>query len=138
MHGLTIDHATIRTARLDDTVRFYRDLLGFRVGWRPKLSTDGVWLYPEGGVYPILHVIETSDDIGRGGMFDHVAFRVSGLLPFLDKLRAAGIEFLARPVAETPLTQVHIFDPNGVKLELTFEEQAATELLACPQSGSAT
>ena len=131
VQGLRLDHATIRTAKLAETVAFYGEFLGFSTGWRPPLRVDGVWLYPQGGDYPILHVIETSQDIGRGGMFDHIAFRVSGLGAYLDKLRAAGVPFESKPVPETPLTQVHHYDPNDIKLELTFEEQIEPELLRC-------
>lgn len=131
MQGLTIDHATIRTVKLSETVAFYGQFLGLTPGWRPKLRVDGVWLYATGGSYPILHVIETSEDIGQGGMFDHVAYRASGLIGYIRKLNAAGVAFEARPVPETPLTQVHHFDPNGIKLEVTFEEQVEPALLHC-------
>lgn len=131
MQGLRLDHATIRTTRLQETVDFYGSFLGFSPGWRAPVSSNGVWLYAEGGDYPILHVIEAVEDVGRGGMFDHVAYRGTGLLDYLDKLRAAGQPFLARSVPDTPLTQVHHFDPNGIKLEVAFAEKAAPELLHC-------
>ncbi|MFN3472971.1 MAG: VOC family protein [Blastomonas sp.] len=131
MHGLSIDHATIRTARLADTIAFYQAFLGFSVGWRPSLTNSGAWLYAQGGDAPILHLIETPEDVGQGGMFDHIAFRGTGLLRYLDRLKAADVAFLARPVPETRLTQVHHFDPNGVKIEVAFEEQVDADLLRC-------
>ena len=131
MQGLSLDHATIRTTKLKETVDFYGKFLGFSPGWRPQLKVGGVWLYAEGGDYPILHVIEVTEDVGRGGMFDHIAFRGTGLLAYLDKLRAAGQPFVARAVPETPLSQVHHYDPNGIKLEATFQEQVDPELLRC-------
>jgi catechol 2,3-dioxygenase-like lactoylglutathione lyase family enzyme len=127
--GVTLDHATIRTAKLDETLAFYREFLGFAPGWRPKLLMDGVWLYAENGTYPILHVIETTEDLGRGGMFDHVAFRTTGLAAYLEKLRSAAQPFEAKPVPDTPLIQVHHYDPNGIKIEVTFEEQIAPDKL---------
>jgi catechol 2,3-dioxygenase-like lactoylglutathione lyase family enzyme len=131
MHGLRLDHATIRSAKLKETIEFYGELLGFSPGWRPPLQSNGAWLYAKGGDYPILHVIEVDEDIGRGGMFDHVAFRGVGLLEYLDKLRAAGQRFEARRVPETPYTQVHQYDPNGVKIEITFEETHPADALRC-------
>lgn len=131
MRGLQLDHATIRTSKLKETVAFYSDYLGFSPGWRPTLPIGGVWLYAEGGDYPILHVIEVDKDLGRGGMFDHIAFKGAGLSVYLQKLRATRQAFQAMPVPETPYTQVHHYDPNGVKIEVTFEEHAPPEALHC-------
>ena len=131
VRDLTIDHATIRTTKLAETIAFYGHFLKLSPGWRPRLQVDGVWLYAEDGDHPLLHVIETREDVGRGGMFDHVAYRATGLLDYLDKLRAAGTPFEAKPVPDTPFTQVHHFDPNGIKLEMTFEEKVASDLLHC-------
>ena len=65
-------------------------------------------------------------------MFDHFALRGTGLLDYVKALRDAEQSFEAKPVPETPFTQVHHYDPNGVKLEVTFEERAPSEDLICP------
>jgi catechol 2,3-dioxygenase-like lactoylglutathione lyase family enzyme len=129
MHGLRLDHATIRTAKLQETVDFYGEYFGLAPGWRPPLGVGGVWLYAQGADYPQLHVIETTEDIGRGGMIDHIAFRGTGLIDYVEKLRAAGRAFEAKRIPETAYTQVHVSDPNGIILEMTFEEQVDQELL---------
>ena len=38
-------HFSIRTSRLEESKRFYVDILGLRVGYRPPLDFPGVWLY---------------------------------------------------------------------------------------------
>jgi catechol 2,3-dioxygenase-like lactoylglutathione lyase family enzyme len=129
MHGLRLDHATIRTAKLQETIDFYGTFFGFAPGWRPTFPVGGVWLYAEGADYPQLHVIETTEDIGRGGMIDHIAFRGTGLVKYVEKLRAAGRAFEAKRIPETPYTQVHVSDPNGIILEMTFQEQVDQTLL---------
>lgn len=131
MHGLRLDHATIRTVKLTETVDFYATYFGFSPGWRPPFppSVPGVWLYAEGSDYPQLHVIETTEDAGRGGMIDHIAFRGTGLVDYLEKLRVGGQAFEAKPIPSTPYTQVHVSDPNGIILEMTFEEQIDQDLL---------
>jgi catechol 2,3-dioxygenase-like lactoylglutathione lyase family enzyme len=131
MHGLKLDHATIRTARLQETIAFYGEYLGFRVGWRPSVLRSGAWLYAEGSDYPQLHVVETARDAGRGGMVDHIAFRATGIIAYVEKLRAGGRAFKADRIPETPLTQVLTADPNGIIVEMTFEEQVAQDLLHC-------
>jgi hypothetical protein len=49
----------------------------------------------------------------------------------VNKLRGEGHPFDAKPVPQTPYTQVHVADPNGVIVELTFEEQVDQDLLRC-------
>lgn len=129
MKGPRLDHATIRTAKLQETLAFYRDYLDLRPGWRPPLGSGGAWLYAEGSDYAQLHVIETKNDAGWGGMIDHIAFRSAGLVDYLNKLNADGVAFKADPIPETPYTQVLLSDPNGIILEVNFEEQADEKLL---------
>lgn len=125
---LGLDHVTLSSGRMDDTVDFYGEILGLRPGFRPPLEANGikvpgVWLYAEGGDYPILHIIDRATDEGPTGPFHHFAFRGTGLLDFLDHLRAHDVDFKAAPVADTADTQVHFFDPNGVKIEMIFAER---------------
>lgn len=134
MPPLSLDHVTLSSARVDETVAFYGDILGMRPGYRPPLEAngvkvDGVWLYAEGGDYPILHIINRKPEEGTTGAFNHFAFRGTSLLAFLDHLRARAIEFKAAPVADTADTQVHFFDPNGIKIEMIFAERVDPSLL---------
>ena len=134
MSPLRLDHVTLSSARVDETVTFYGDILGLRPGLRPRLQANGVdvpgvWLYAEGGDYPILHIIGRAPKDGPTGAFDHFALRGTGLLTFLDHLRANALAFNAKPVADTEHTQVHFFDPNGVKVEMIFAERVDPALL---------
>ena len=134
MSPLRLDHVTLSSAHVDETVTFYGDILGMRPGFRPDLkangvSVGGVWLYADGGEYPILHIIDRKPEDGPTGAFHHFAFRSTGLIAFLDRLRAHAIDFKASPVADTADTQVHFFDPNGVKIELIFAERVDPSLL---------
>lgn len=134
MPPLQLDHVTLSSGCIDETVTFYRDILGLRPGLRPPLEANGVpvpgvWLYAEGGDYPILHIIDREPEAGSTGAFNHFAFRGTGLLGFLGHLRAHAIEFKAAPVADTADTQVHFFDPNGVKIEMIFAERVDPAML---------
>ncbi|ARR55164.1 hypothetical protein HY78_17805 [Rhizorhabdus wittichii DC-6] len=134
MPPLRLDHVTLSSARVDETVTFYDDVLGMRPGFRPPLEANGVrvpgvWLYAEGGDYPMLHIIDRKPEDGPTGAFHHFAFRSTGLLAFLDRLRTLRIDFKAAPVADTADTQVHFFDPNGVKIEVIFAERVDPLLL---------
>ena len=134
MPPLRLDHVTLSSGCLDETIAFYSTILGLRPGPRPDLSAKGVpvagaWLYAEGGDYPILHLIDRAPAGDLNGAFHHFAFRSSGLLAFLEHLRASNIRFEAKPVADTADTQVHFFDPNGIKVEVIFAERVDPSLL---------
>jgi catechol 2,3-dioxygenase-like lactoylglutathione lyase family enzyme len=118
MSVVELDHVTIRTANLAATLGFYENFFCLRPGFRPPFSIGGAWLYADGGDYPILHVIET--EVSQPGMRDHVAFRVSGLPEYLNKVKAEGSAYMAVPVPETDLVQVQHRDPNGLLVEATF------------------
>jgi len=40
-----LHHVTVKTADLEATRDFYRDILGLEVGFRPDLNFPGYWLY---------------------------------------------------------------------------------------------
>ena len=54
-----LDHVNIRTARLEDLVAFYRDVLGLHTGWRPAFSFGGAWLYC--GEQAVVHLVEVDE-----------------------------------------------------------------------------
>lgn len=77
-----LDHITIITADLAETVRFYEHLLGFRLGGRPEgIGIAGGWLL-DADDRPIIHLL-AFDPVRHGaaerrstptGSIDHVAF----------------------------------------------------------------
>jgi catechol 2,3-dioxygenase-like lactoylglutathione lyase family enzyme len=122
MTAIRLDHATINTADLAASVAFYAEHMDFRRGWRPPFDVGGAWLYAKDGDYPILHLVEAEP--GRdGGMFNHLAFRCSGLDVYLARVKAAGGWYTAMPVIETRLVQIQHRDPSGVLIEATFEDE---------------
>ena len=74
-----MNHFTVLSDDLEATRRFYCDLFGFKVGWRPPFQFPGWWLYA-GDDTPILHVIHSKDlPQDRGGVLDHMAFSAKDL-----------------------------------------------------------
>jgi len=129
MKGVRLDHATIDTNDVEGSVEFYREFFNLRRGWRPAWDVGGAWLYAEDGDYPILHLLERPRVEGAS-MFNHIAFRCVGLNAYLQKVKAKQCWFEARPVEGTAYTQVHHFDPNGVRIEAIFEEPLGAERIA--------
>ena len=114
-----LDHITLNVAELDASLDFYVDVLGLRKGDRPPFDSPGAWLYS--GDRPIVNLVT-----GRGGgvstgAVDHIALRAEGLAAIVARLTAAGIAHEAFTVPALGLKQIFIRDPDGVRIELTFE-----------------
>jgi len=130
MSVVGMNHFTVLSDDLEETRKFYCDLLGFKVGPRPPFNFPGWWLYV--GDTPILHVIiggRPSEEL-RAGVIDHMAFTATDLPGTVKKLDKAGITYELRRLPEggvrAGLWQLFFYDPHGGKVEFDFdkEEQA--------------
>lgn len=126
-----LDHFNIRTPRLEETKRFFADVIGLREGPRPPFSFPGAWMYA--GDSPVVHLtgIESSEDLmqppdgyapraGVTGAVDHLAFAATDLEGMKQRLEAAGLEYMERTVPGFGQRQLFVADPNGVTIELNF------------------
>jgi catechol 2,3-dioxygenase-like lactoylglutathione lyase family enzyme len=118
MRILDIDHAAIKTTRLEETRAFYVEVLGLRVGPRPAFDFDGAWLYA--GDKDVVHLIETEHDKrpSPAASINHFALRVADFDAALARLRALGTPFETDTTPGGELRQVYVTDPNGVRVEL--------------------
>lgn len=119
MGAIAMNHFTILTDNVQETVRFYHDLLGLTEGPRPAFDFPGAWLY-QGG-QPILHVVggRARDEL-RSGVIDHMAFSAVDLSDTLARLAARNIAHSCRRQVGSGVWQVFFFDPNGARVELDF------------------
>jgi catechol 2,3-dioxygenase-like lactoylglutathione lyase family enzyme len=117
-----MDHFTIVTDQLDQTLAFYA-MLGLTAGARPAFGVPGAWLYAMD--QPILHVIEVAKmPEPRRGVLDHMAYRAQGLLATTQLLEERGIPHrILRTPAPFRMWQLFFVDPNGVDVELDFDPQ---------------
>ena len=116
-------HVNIRSADVERTRDFYVRVLGLRVGDRPPFSSIGYWLYL--GNQAVVHLVQRgpADTAADGsGNLDHVAFRGVDLDATRQTLRAAGIPFREAVVPRDNTVQIFVHDPDGIKLELNFEQ----------------
>lgn len=138
-----LDHYSIRTTRVEETRRFYVEVMGLRDGPRPPFKFPGAWLYS--GEQAVVHVVGIDPDDRRGlldylgdkavetagtGTLDHVAFTASDLDGLRGRLGRHSVSFRERTVPDLNLHQVFLEDPNGVTIELNFpaaELRAAAE-----------
>ena len=115
-----LDHYALLTSDPERTTRFYTDVVGLHVGFRPQLSFPGVWLYA--GDEPLVHIIFGKSIATREtGAVDHLAFKAKGNVDTaLERLKTNGIEFSMRKLERTGVVQVFFRDPDGVGVELNF------------------
>jgi catechol 2,3-dioxygenase-like lactoylglutathione lyase family enzyme len=118
-----LDHYNVSTRNLDDTVRFYRDVLGFVNGPRPPFDFPGAWLYSDG--HPVLHLndISPTDKPQRpdSGVIDHIAFGSRGFEAMKRHLAQQGIGFRVNEVPNSTRRQIFLTDPNNVLIELNYD-----------------
>jgi catechol 2,3-dioxygenase-like lactoylglutathione lyase family enzyme len=136
-----VDHFNIVIApsQADETLRFYRDVLGLAEGFRPDFgpTRPGWWLYA--GDHPVLHVSlrNVGSTKGGTGSFDHIALRATGLAGMRERLTRLGIAFDEQRVADNTVHQIFFHDPNGLRVELDYEltEAEAADRALLPARG---
>jgi catechol 2,3-dioxygenase-like lactoylglutathione lyase family enzyme len=124
-----MDHFTILTTSVDETVAFYRDILGFEPGPRPAFPFPGAWLYNDGKA--VLHVVAKAEIPKGGGVLDHIAFWGTGLRGYLEKLKSRGLTYDLRRLPESGhaagVWQLFFHDPSGARVEIDFAADESAE-----------
>lgn len=124
MPAMALNHYTIRVRDLEETKRFYEDIVGLTTGDRPPLAFPGYWLYCGG--MPVVHLIghrggdpeiEGTPDAGR---LDHIAFSAENLKLMKDRLAANKIRYDERVLPRLNMTQLFFKDPDGINIEFNF------------------
>jgi catechol 2,3-dioxygenase-like lactoylglutathione lyase family enzyme len=116
-----MNHFTVIAKDKTQTLAYYVDLLGLRVGHRPDLGFDGAWLYA-GGDHAILHMyFDRPVPQPPAGVIDHLAFSATGLKAVKARFDAAGVPYDLRRQAGAGTWQLFSHDPNGAKVELDFD-----------------
>jgi catechol 2,3-dioxygenase-like lactoylglutathione lyase family enzyme len=132
-----LEHYLVLTDDLDATRDFYSRALGLRVGPRPSLGFPGYWLYA--GEVPCIHIgewdsyrahsakagITVSARAPGTGPVDHIAFNAFDCEAVKASLNAYGVAFTQNAVPSAGLTQLFLYDPNGIKVEINVREANA-------------
>ena len=130
----SLDHRSIRTAKLVETRDFYVEALGMDDGDRPDFPFPGNWLYVEG--HAVVHLVGIDpddpsgleeylgavdlDDLDGSGAVDHLAFRAKRSADLTARLDRLGVAYRERKVPDMDLFQIFLEDPNGVTIELNY------------------
>jgi catechol 2,3-dioxygenase-like lactoylglutathione lyase family enzyme len=141
-----LDHYSIRTLDVEASRRFYTEVMGFEVGFRPPFNFPGLWLY-NGAPYPascgVVHIVGVDPSNPQGlkdylgdrdlgsldgtGTVDHMAFTATGLADMRARLKRHGVEYRERTVPSLGLHQVFLEDPSCVTIELNYPATEAQQ-----------
>lgn len=134
-----LDHVNIRTADLEATIAFFRDVLGMSVVSPPGAppGARAAWVLDDAG-NAVVHlgstdVVYPTDDqapfVARrgGGSVHHIAFRCEDHAAILDRLTRNGLAVRETRVESIGLRQLFVHEPNGIFLELNFWESTRGE-----------
>ena len=117
-------HTRVRVSDLDKSIKWYQDLLGFRVLSRSEKSPDGnqiVHLELPGNPHHLELTYSEDYDLNVPEDLMHFAIGVPDLIGFCDELEKKGIEIWPdgwRETFPTGLKMAFIDDPDGYEIEL--------------------
>ena len=126
-----VNHLAMATGDIDGTIRFWRDLLGFRLvaglgapGYRHYFveisSHDLIAFFEWPGVQPVPQK-EHGRPVKGPFAFDHVSFGVEeedDLWQIKDKLAAAGL-WVSDVIDHGFIHSIYAYDPNGIPIEFS-------------------
>jgi catechol 2,3-dioxygenase-like lactoylglutathione lyase family enzyme len=119
-------HVNIRTPRFDETVDYYRRVIGLTAmpaATRPD-SQRHAWMSEADG-HASIHIQQeqAAETVAAGGspMYHHIAFDCVNPQQWRNRLTGLGEPFTELVFAEAGLVQFNLTDPNGLRLELTFK-----------------
>jgi lactoylglutathione lyase len=119
-------HTMLRVNDLDESLRFYCDVLGMRLlrrkdypSGRFTLAFVGYGAEDEQAVVEFTHNWDTKR-YELGEAFGHLAIGVEGIYDVVERMRAAGARVVREPgpMKHGGSTIAFLEDPNGYKIEL--------------------
>jgi len=119
MKMLAFDHVNVKTANLENMVRWYEEVLGLKPGPRPAFPFPGAWIYL--GDRAIIHLVGVENEPKSDDpKIEHFAISASGMAEFLAHIESQGVKTEVFAVPGFNITQVNIFDPDGNHIHIDF------------------
>jgi len=126
-----VNHLAMVTGNMDETIRFWRDLLGMRLvaglgqpGYRHYFfeisDRDMIAFFEWPGIVPTPEK-EQGRPVSGPFLFDHVSFGVENddeLWALKDRLAVAGI-WVSEVIDHGFIHSIYTFDPNGIPIEFS-------------------
>jgi lactoylglutathione lyase len=128
--GVRFWYTGIRVKNLEESTRFYKEALGFRVVFSGKMvAHEGTYVHmrtPTGKqILELNYYPKTSkfyEDYVNGSELDHLGLYVSNVREQYKRLVKLGCESAVEPFNQGSWVLAFVKDPNGVWLELIGRE----------------
>ena len=143
MRPLSLNHVAYVTWNTAETVRFYTQVLGMKLRGHAsgtKVSTGATsrflhtFLEMEDGSHIAFFEIDGVDRESHTtpvpGWARHIALNVASeeiLSQWEKRLRSHGVDFIGPVDHEGTWSSIYFFDPNGIRLELTYQARELTD-----------
>jgi len=123
---MRILHTMIRVNNLEESIKFYTDILGMRLLREKEYPEDkfslaflGYGKETEDTVIELTYNWHTND-YEHGNAFGHIAIEVDDIYKVCEEIREKGTTFIRDPgpMMGSKLLLAFIEDPNGYKIEL--------------------
>lgn len=127
-----INHLALITPDMDQTVRFYRDIMGLPLVGALSTPTFRHYFFDLGNhntiaFFEYFGVTDTGGEkpagiAASGRQFDHLSFNVEteeDMLKLQDRLREQGVE-VTRVVDHDFIQSIYFTDPSGISLEASY------------------
>ncbi len=130
--GVRFWYTGIRVKDLKESIKFYKEALGFQIVLRGKMKThEGTYVHmrtPTGKqILELNYYPETSkfyEEYVNGSELDHLGFYVSDVRGQYERLVKLGCESAVEPFNQGSWVMAFVKDPNGVWLELIGKESS--------------
>ncbi len=127
-----INHLALITPDMDQTVRFYRDVIGLPLVGAVSTDTFRHYFFDLGNhntiaFFEYFGVTDTGGEkpagiAASGRQFDHLSFNVEteqDMLNLAERLRGLGVE-VTRVVDHDFIQSIYFTDPSGISLEASY------------------
>ena len=115
----SLNHVAVVTRRLDESIKFYRDVLGFREVQRPNFAFAGGWLFNHG---LMIHIIASDTAGSPSGEIQsrapHIALHADDLDAVERLLEEHGVAYRKSEVPGRNVKQLFFQDPDGFHIEV--------------------
>ncbi|UTJ06323.1 hypothetical protein [Arcobacter roscoffensis] len=129
---ITFDHISLRAKDLEGMKEFITQLLGLKVGYRPKFPFPGYWLYSEGVDDALIHMFGEDASFYKKGLINedfnkesdgknivnHVCFYSDNYEEVMDRIEKMNLDYSINTVPNLPIKQIFIKAPENLIIEI--------------------
>ena len=109
-----VHHVSVNVANLEESAKFYLEVLGLEQLPRPDFGFPGMWLRSEGQE---IHLMQ-QENYEEPAKMQHFAFRVEDLDEAVEELKGRGVEVSKPFQIPNGGRQCFLRDPSGNMIEL--------------------